>query len=293
LLAALSAPMRSKQLAVVLIIAGIAIYTVFVGASPSVVRAAIMGTLAVIAQRVGRKGDGLTALAVSVWVMTAINPYWLLDLGLILSATATLGLILFSQPLAHLARRIANRLFAETTARKIVEILSDAVLIALAAQIMTLPIIFLMFGRFSVVSFLANILIIPAQASIMVLGILALSLGALLLPAGQLFAWLVGIPLAYTLAIIKALAQLPGASVPVTFEPGPFVLTYLGIIGVAILISQPTETRQSLKALFGKTVTVPVVSLLGTAIAVLFRAVVGNGYFASRWQTACVVSSSW
>src|SRR5262249_44953412 len=182
---------------------------------------------AIIAQRFGRQGDGLTALAASVWVMTALNPLVLFDIGLILSAAATLGLILYSGPLTQLTERLIGRLFAAETAKKVVGVLADAVLVTLSAQITTLPIIFLVFGQFSSVSFLVNILVIPAQASIMSLGILAVAAGLVWFPAGQFVAWLVGIPLAYTLAIIRAAANLPGASTSISLDPIVVVAYYV------------------------------------------------------------------
>ena len=77
----------------------IALYTVLVGASASVVRAAIMGSLALMAQRLGRSAQGLGGLALAAWLMTLQNPLLLWDAGFQLSAAATLGLVLYADRL--------------------------------------------------------------------------------------------------------------------------------------------------------------------------------------------------
>jgi competence protein ComEC len=82
----------------VVAILGIAAYTLLVGAGASVVRAAIMGGLALVAQRIGRRALGLNTLAAAVIVMTLINPLAIWDVGFQLSAAATLGLVLYAEP---------------------------------------------------------------------------------------------------------------------------------------------------------------------------------------------------
>jgi competence protein ComEC len=228
-----------------------------------------MAGLGITALRFGRRSDGLTALAASVFVMTLFNPNLLLDMGLVLSASATLGVILYSHTFAQIVESWVKRLFAAESARKIVEILFDAPIVTAAAQITTLPIVFLVFGQFSIISFLVNTLVVPAQGSIMSLGILAVIAGAIWLPAGQIVAWLVGIPVAYTLAIIRAAAQLPGASVPVAPDPAIIVGYYVVLFGMTAILSQPPETRRTLLTRIRQAATTPAVAVLGLAIAAI------------------------
>lgn len=271
LLLALFGKMRDKRLSALLILIGLLVYTLFVGASASVVRAAIMGGLAIIATRLGRQNSGLTALAFAVWLQTLINPLVITDVGLILSSAATLGLILFSGPLTQFAERSLSRVFTNKSAELAANILADLVFLTLAAQLTTLPIIFLIFGQFSAISFFINILIVPAQASIMSLGILSVVLGALLFPIGQLVAWLVYLPLTYTLAIIRAAAQLPGASVAVSVEVGTVIAYYVLLFGaLAYFRTPPNPGRQErLLERLRRVVTTPALIALGGAVAAL------------------------
>ena len=99
-------------------IAGIATYTVLVGAGPSVVRAAIMGSLALTAHQIGRRAAGLNTLALAAWGMTLYNPQWLWDVGFQLSAGATLGLVLYAEPLQNAVEALAGRRLVPERAKR-------------------------------------------------------------------------------------------------------------------------------------------------------------------------------
>ena len=87
-----------RRWGVVVAILGVIIYTVLVGSSPSVLRAAIMGILALFARQLGRQ-TGINTLAVTAAVMAGFNPNILWDPGFQLSFAATLGLVLYADPL--------------------------------------------------------------------------------------------------------------------------------------------------------------------------------------------------
>ena len=116
-------------------------YTVFVGASASVVRAAIMGALTLWAVYLGRQTAALNSLFIAAMVMTLLDPFTLGDVGFQLSFAATLGLVLYTRPLQNAAERGLARWTGPERAKKTVGVLSDAVLVTLAAQITTLPIL--------------------------------------------------------------------------------------------------------------------------------------------------------
>src|SRR5205085_3512950 len=107
-------------LAVTLVIVA---YTLLAGASASVVRAAIMGSLALVAGRLGRRVAGLNTLAAASILMTVLNPSVLYDVGFQLSAAATLGLILYGDRFEARVEQAAARY---TTARRAARIAAAA-----------------------------------------------------------------------------------------------------------------------------------------------------------------------
>ncbi len=142
---------------------GIWVYTLLVGASAAVVRAAAMGSLAIIARRGARRLHGPTSLAAAAWLMSLHNPWVLWDVGFLLSFAATAGLIFYTEPLTRLFLALFTRITSQQTAERLVGWFSDALIVTLAAQITTTPIIVAVFGRLSLVTLLTNFLILPFQ----------------------------------------------------------------------------------------------------------------------------------
>src|SRR3990172_6865320 len=98
-----------RYLAAVLSAVAIALYTLLVGAGAAVVRAAIMGGLVLLARQIGRRQQGLNSLGFVAALMTLHNPHVLWDISFQLSFTATLGLVLYAEPLTAFFRGIAAR----------------------------------------------------------------------------------------------------------------------------------------------------------------------------------------
>ena len=190
-------------------IAGIAVYTILVGATPSVLRAAIMGGLGIFALQMGRRQVGLNTLAASAAFMTVLNPQVLWDAGFQLSFAATLGLILYAQPFQEwLTRLLASRLPPET-ARRIAVPVSMYMLFTLAAQLTALPLVAYHFKRISLISLLANPFVLPFQPALMVLAGLAVLLSLIYLPLGQLVGWVAWPFAAYTNRAVELFNRFP------------------------------------------------------------------------------------
>ncbi len=193
-----------------LAILGIAFYTLLVGASPSVVRAAIMGGISIIAWLIGRRSLAMTALSTSALVMAAFNPFVLWDVSFQLSFAATLGLVIYAQPMQDYVRAFLSRFVPPAYLDKFIGPFSNYVLLTFAAQLTTLPISIYYFGRISLVSFLANPFILPAQPAIMIFGGLAAVFSKIYLPLGQLFAWITWPFAAYTIRMVEFFNGFPG-----------------------------------------------------------------------------------
>jgi len=196
---------RGAMLAVV----GIILYTIMVGASAAVVRAALMGTLALFAVQVGRRQLALNTLLGVALVMCIWNPLYIWDVGFQLSFFATLGLILYADPFTRFSNRILTKLFPSAAGEKFAELFAEFVLLTFAAQLTTIPIMAYQFQRISLVSFIANPFILPPQPAVMVLGGLAVLLSHIWLPLGQLAAWVAWPFVEYTIRAVELFDQVP------------------------------------------------------------------------------------
>ena len=220
-----------RRRAAFLALLGVALYTVMVGADAAVVRAAIMGVLYVLAMVLGRPNAVLNALFASALAMTAANPLTLWDAGFQLSFLATLGLIVLVPPLERLAAGWLKRLDGTPVAGLASDMLKEALLVTLAAQIITAPLILYQFGRFSLVSLPANLLIVPVQPLVMSLGGLATLVGMVSPPLGIGLGWLAWLPLAWTVRVVEWAAAIRWAQVEL--PPMPLWLLALAYLTLA------------------------------------------------------------
>src|SRR5687768_6270917 len=197
----------------VVAILGIALYTFVVGADAAVVRAAVMGSLALFAKQVGRRQFALNTLLAVAFVMTLWNPLLVWDVGFQLSFFATLGLILYADPFTQFADRVIRNFFPASTAERVVELFSEFVLLTLAAQLTTIPIMAYHFQRISLVSFIANPFILPAQPAVMILGGLAVLLSLFWLALGQIVAWVTWPFVVYTIRMVEIFDRVPHGTI--------------------------------------------------------------------------------
>ncbi len=240
-----------KRFAPPLALAGILLYTLLVGADAAVQRAAVMGSLWVIAIWSGRQGMAVNALIFSGLFLSLLNPLILWDVGFQLSFVATLGLIVLVPPLE---RGTFNFLKQRLNTQHVglgMALLSELLIITLAAQIITGPLIVYHFGRLSIVSLISNMLILPAQPPIMIVGGLATLAGMIWLPLGQLLSWLVWLPLAWSVEVVEHTAQWPLASLNLgTFPFWLLILMYAAIAAGVWWANQPRPDDEEARPRF-------------------------------------------
>jgi competence protein ComEC len=120
-------------------------------------------------------------------------------------------------------------------------------LVTLAAQVTTLPLLMVYFRQISTVALIVNPLVLPAQTGVMTLGLFALAVGLLSIPLGQIAAWLAWPWLAWTLGVIALFARVPFASIPLdSILPLSVAAYYAGLIGLTWYLRQPREQRPAM-----------------------------------------------
>lgn len=180
MLAGLAASLRiNRKKAFWGIIVGLIFFVILTGASASVVRAAVMGGVVLLAKQMGRASRVKNVMILSAAVMVLVNPRILLwDAGFQLSFLATLGLV-------YLGPLLQKRFTKLPQAFGLQENLAST----LSAIIFTMPIILFNFHRFSLVAPIVNVLILPVLPWIMLLGFVQVLAAFIWLPAGQVVGW--------------------------------------------------------------------------------------------------------
>ena len=212
--------------------AGVLLFMVVADFVPSAARSGIMCLLYLTGTLLSRRADSLNSLGLAVWVLCLASPYAGADVGLLLSYSATLGLILCSNPLtAWLDARVSSFQYGKRLFHAVHLVLATSV----SATLFTLPVIALTFRSVSAVGLLANLLALWPTTLLLQLGLGAAFL-QLLLP-GTLAAMPLAIPAGWLAKLVKAivhlLAQVPYASLPVSMG---FVLLWIAAVLILLAV---------------------------------------------------------
>jgi len=144
------------------------VFTLLVGASASITRAAIMATVFLIASYYGRPVGIFTCISLTAAITLAFNPTAVIeDVGWQLSFLSLLGIIIISP------------IIIKALPKKLT-LLNEAIAITIAAQIATVPYLLFVFGKFSLASLISNIILMPIIPILMLVGFVVAIIGIFL-----------------------------------------------------------------------------------------------------------------
>ncbi|MFD1885451.1 ComEC/Rec2 family competence protein [Paenibacillus wenxiniae] len=212
----------TKESACLIVMILLPFYVLLTGASPSAIRAGLMGMIGLYLASRGMLKDGLHILCVVGWMMLLYEPYYLLDVSFQLSFAVTAGLIIYV-PLVH-------ALLAKVPVR-----MRSAVAVTLVAQLISFPLTIYYFNQFSLLSFVANFLLVPVSGLLVLpLGTLALAISYVWLPVGIGLGSCVSWLNQWCFWLVDVLDAIPGM---LTIWASPelwLILAYYGLLYVAL-----------------------------------------------------------
>lgn len=143
---------------------GLIIFMIITNSPPSVVRATIMAIVIILSLMTSRKYNSYNAIAFSALIILLINPDELFNPGFQLSFAAVISILIF-HPILNNAIHQLN--FKSNLLKTLLLFAS----VSLAAQIGTLPFVLIYFHKLSIISLIANLIVIPLIGMIIGLGI--------------------------------------------------------------------------------------------------------------------------
>jgi competence protein ComEC len=194
-------------------------FVVLVTPEPSVVRAATMATIALLALVLGRRGAGVAVLALATIVLLIGDPWLATSYGFVLSVVATGSLLLLAAPLAR------------GMSRWLPYPLALALSVPLAAQLACGPVLVLLAPEVPLYGVPANLLAGPAAPLATVIG-LAACLAAPVPVLADGLATIAWVPSAWIAATAETLAALPGARQ--AWPPGLNGAVLLAVVGLVL-----------------------------------------------------------
>lgn len=194
----LGVPLRARPPLALLALLG---FVVLVRPSPSVLRAAVMGSIALLALTTGRSRSTLPALSAAVIVLVLAAPDLAMTAGFALSVLATAGIVVFAPS------------WRDRWSRRLPGGLAAAIAIPAAAQIAVGPVVVALSGQLGLLSVPANLLAVPAVAPATILGLAAALAAPVSGQVASALAWLAWLPTAWLVQVAQVGAALPGAAV--------------------------------------------------------------------------------
>lgn len=204
--------------------AALVMFVILARPSPSVLRAAVMGAVALLALCTGRRKQALPALCTAIIALLAWSPGLAVDAGFALSVLATAGLIVIAPGWSDWLR-----------AHGWWRIPADAFAVAAAAFLVTTPLVISVTGHLSLVAIAVNMLVEPVIAPITILGAIGALLACLWSPPATLILHCTAPPLWWLLTVADRAAAL-GASValPTGIRSGLIAAVVCGLVIVGL-----------------------------------------------------------
>ena len=195
---------RNEKVKFILISISLFTYIYFVDFQPSAVRAGIMIILFLFALLIQRKANPINIIATTVILVLAFNPSGLYSVGFQMSIAAISGIFLLYKHFNNFFQKFFIMEKTEFTKK-----IANSLAVSLAASVVVSPIVAYYFGIYSIISPLANLVVIPFMLFGQVFGIVALVSSYIFLPVGHLFANTSQLSIEIATIITHYAAELP------------------------------------------------------------------------------------
>jgi len=218
------------------------LYLIIAGASPSILRAGLMGYAALFfllykEQNLLNPGgvfrpESLRILAGVAIALLLWNPFWIIDLGFQLSFLATLGLLLSTPPITRWLDRLPP-------------LIASNFAVCIAAYVWTLPLQLSAFGQLSPYALIANFMAVLVIEIMTIVGFISSLLSLISIGLTQILDWPLGFLLDGLILVVRFFANAPGS----TLYPGAFSGVQAGLLYVLLLLAHVEPGRRWIGAL--------------------------------------------
>jgi competence protein ComEC len=210
--------------------AGIVGFVLLARTEPSVLRAAVMGTVGLLALGGNGRNRAIRALGVAVLVLLLVDPGLAVSAGFALSVLATAGIVLLAPG------------WRDALAGWLPRWLAEAIAVPAAAQLACTPLVAAISGQVSLVAVLANLLVAPAVGPATVCGLAAGLVTLVSDPLGRLLGTVAGWCVAWIVLVARRGADLPAAASD--WGTGAAALVVLTAACVALAVVGPHLLRR-------------------------------------------------
>lgn len=224
-----------RRRATIAALAATTLYALLVGMTGGVFRAWVMISVVILGDLLRRRSYVPTSLALSILLLTVIEPRDLLDVSFQMSAAAALGLAVLTRPLSHHFQRVAAFITRRPATGGLSQAVTETLAATLAAFIFVTPFTAYYFGRVSVVTVPVNLLVAAVQPLLLLGGAAGALIGTVVPAVGSAILLLLWPALAWTLSVTRGAARLPFADVSMDVDVTALSVLIVAAIGSIML----------------------------------------------------------
>lgn len=229
---------NTPHLAALLITTAILLlYGALTGFPAGAKRAIIMMLVTGIAKVLPRKNDPITTLSIAVGIIVLTNPTELFDIGMIMSVSAVLGILIFYTPLLKVLVKICKH--------KVYVYFAKILATTITANLFVIPITFNVFNVFNVISPLGNIVILPFISVFFIL-IAILSIATAITSSAAFYFYYVRYPLFLVRKTSELLYSIPYSTITVNTMPIATIFYLLALFLLFPHFNIPNKIRYPL-----------------------------------------------
>ena len=226
---------RQRQIYLLIPLAAIWGYALISGLSPSVVRAALMGTTFLLAHFTGRPRSIFPSLALAAGIMVGVDPTVLRDISFQLSFTAVAGIALLMSSEGRWWTPGVTFAPSEGLWRKAIRVLLAATRVSIAATLATLPLIAFNFNQIPTLGIPATVLALPMMPALLLTSAMAGVAGLIHPELGQVVGWAAWVCLEYLIWLVELFAKVPASTISVPEFNGLLVWGYYGMLALVFV----------------------------------------------------------
>lgn len=224
----------SRRKSSLIIMLAILCFMALTGFPPSIVRAGIIGIMALGAPFLRRDYDAATGIAASALIILLVNPFSVLDYGFILSYTSYIGIITLSNPIkVKIDRSFEN---VKPRVREVLSYFSSVVAATLSSLVFSLPALVALFGRISLVSIISNTLCLWAISAIFITGFCSVAAFSVFSPLGRVMGYAVIALYKYIAGVNGFLNKIPYANLGISGYVTPLWITFAYLAAIILYI---------------------------------------------------------
>lgn len=236
---------KRRKISCTAAIIGVLCFMLITGLTPSVTRSGIMNIIMLLGGLFARKSDSLNSLGGAVLALILFNPLSVLDIGLQLSVTSTLGIITLGGYLEYVCIKYLGIKQSSTPMKLVISPIS----ISVSASIATAPIIITSFNYFGIYFIITNLLLTFAVPLLLMFSLVFIIsafipfFGFIAYPS----ALLSGLAAKYICAVVSTISAFPFSRLEINLVHSGETMTILCLFVAAIGIIKRTK-RSVLKA---------------------------------------------